>query len=163
MVSVGYGWGSRTDYKERETLIQDLRLRRNGFTRVNSRESVSDLSVVASVRHDFYWLDVFTYNDHFRISPQLNFTSGSQKFGFNQSSNTYGVTVRTGTNVLYGSDNVSLDDKLYFQPLSLTFYLRTEYAIGKFYIQPQLILDYYFPATEKKFSGLFAINTGFMF
>jgi hypothetical protein len=163
MISVNYGWGSRTDYKQRETLIQDLRLRRNGFTRVNSTESVSDLSLVASVRHDFYWLDVFSYNDHFRISPQLSFASGSQKFGFNQSSNTYGVAVRNGTNILYNSDNVSLDDKIYFQPLSLTFYLRTEYAIGKFYIQPQMILDYYFPASDKRFSALFSVNTGFMF
>jgi len=118
---------------------------------------------LTSVRHDFYWLDVFTYNDHIRVTPQLTFTSGSQKFGFNQSSNTYATLLRSGANILYNTENVYLDNKLYFQPLALTFYLKTEYSIGKFYVQPQLILDYYFPATEKQFTGLVSVSGGFIF
>ena len=102
-------------------------------------------------------------NDHFRLTPQITFISGSQKFGFNQSSNTYGTTVRTGSNVLYSSENYYLDSKFYYQPLSLSFYLRPEYSIGKFYIQPQLVFDYYFPATEKRFSSFFSLSTGFIF
>ena len=163
MVAISYGWGSRSDYQEREEYINSLRLRPTGFTRINTRESVTDFSVIASVRHDFYWLDVFNYNDHIRVTPQLSFTSGTQKFGFNQSSSTYGTLIRSETNVLYSSENVYLDNQLYFQPLSLTFYLRTEYAIRKFYIQPQLTLDYYFPATDKKFSSFVSISAGFMF
>lgn len=162
-VAVSYGWGSRTDYNEREALIQDLRLRRSGITRVNSTESVSDFSLITSVRHDFYWLDVLSYKDHIRFTPQLSFISGTQKFGFNQSANTYATVVRTGANVLYNSENVYLDDKLEFQPLSLTMFLRGEYSFGKFFIQPQYILDYYFPATEKNFSTLFSFNMGFIF
>ncbi|MEO7393841.1 MAG: hypothetical protein ABIU11_02800, partial [Chitinophagaceae bacterium] len=145
-LSLSYGWGSRTDYMQREELIQDLRLRRRGFTYVNTKESVSDFSVVASVRHDFYWLDIFTHNDFIRFTPQLAFTSGTQKFGFNQSSSTYATIARTGSNILFNTENVYLDDQIKFQPLSLTFYLRTEYSIGKFFIQPQCIFDYYFPA-----------------
>jgi hypothetical protein len=163
MVALSYGWGSRSDYRQREEYITSLQLRRTGFTRINTKESVNDFSLITSVRHDFYWLDVFTYNDHFRITPQLAFTSGSQKFGFNQSSNTYATLLRSGANVLYSSENVYLDNKLYFQPLALTFYLKTEYSIGKFYIQPQLILDYYFPATEKQFTGLVSVSGGFIF
>jgi len=163
MVAVSYGWGSRSDYQDREEYITSLQLRRTGFTRINTKESVNDFSLITSVRHDFYWLDVFTYNDHIRIAPQLTFTSGSQKFGFNQSSNTYATLLRSGANVLYSSENVYLDNKLYFQPLALTFYLKTEYSIGKFYIQPQLILDYYFPATEKQFTGLVSVSGGFIF
>jgi len=163
MVGVSYGWGSRSDYNEREEYITSLQLRRTGFTRVNTEESVSDFSLIAAVRHDFYWLDVFSYNDHVRITPQLTFTSGSQKFGFNQTSNTYATLIRSGSNVLYSSENVYLDNKLYFQPLALTFYLKTEYSIGKFYIQPQLILDYYFPAEEKRFTGVISASAGFIF
>ena len=162
-VSVSYGWGSRSDYQQREELIQSLRLRPRGFTYINSKETVSDLSVMASVRHDFYWLDVFTYNDHIRFTPQLAFTSGTQKFGFNQTSDTYATTIRTGSNVLYSTENVYLDNQLNFQPLSLTLYLRGEYSIGKFFIQPQFAMDYYFPATTRNFTTLFSINTGFMF
>lgn len=162
-ISVSYGWGSRSDYEERESLLNDLRLRLRGYVRVNTQETISDFSVVASVRHDFYFLDIFSLKDYIRITPQLNFTSGTQQFGFNQSTNTYATLVRTGTNVLYNSENTHLNDQLKFQPLALTFLLRTEYSIGKFYIQPQLILDYYFPAEDKKFSTLASLNLGMLF
>jgi hypothetical protein len=56
-----------------------------------------------------------------------------------------------------------LDDKTYFQPLSLTMFLRTEYSIKKFFIQPQVALDYYFPAKTNNFSVLFSLNMGLMF
>jgi hypothetical protein len=162
-VSASYGWGSRTDYVKRESVIQDLRLRRRGFTFINTEESVSDFSVTASVRHDFYWLDVFTFNDHIRITPQLALTSGTQKFGFNQSASTYATVIRTGSNVLYSTEDVYLDDQINFQPQSLTLYLRSEYSIGKFFVQPQLTLDYYFPATSKPFTSQFSVTAGFMF
>src|SRR6185503_3607436 len=103
---------SRSDYQEREDLIQSLRLRPRGFTYINTKESISDFSVMFSVRHDFYWLDVFTYNDHIRFTPQIAFTSGTQKFGFNQTSNTYATTLRNDVNVLYSSENVYLSDQL---------------------------------------------------
>jgi len=162
-VALSYGWGSRTDYQEREELIQDLRLRRSGLTRINSKESISDFSVITSVRHDFYWLGVISYKDHIRLTPQLSFISGTQKFGFNQSANTYATILRTGANVLYNSENVYLDDQLDFQPLSLTMFLRGEYSIGKFFVQPQLVFDYYFPTEQKNFSTLFSCNVGFIF
>lgn len=162
-ISVSYGWGSRKEYEARETLIQDLRLRRRGFTYINTKETIGDFSVATMVRHDFYWLDVLAFKDHIRVTPQLVFTCGTQKFGFNQSSSTYGTTIRTSSNVLYSTDNLYLDDKIEFQPLSLTFNLRTEYSIGKFFIQPQAIFDYYFPAPEKNFNALFSLNLGFVF
>ncbi len=162
-VAASYGWGSRSDYMQREEQIQDLRLRRRGFTYINTEETVSDFSVMASVRHDFYWLEVLASRDHIRFTPQLAFTSGTQKFGFNQTSSTYATTIRTGSNVLFNTDNVYLDDQLDFQPLSMTLYLRGEYSIGKFFLQPQLVLDYYFPGNTQKFNTLFTVNAGFFF
>ena len=162
-LAMSYGWGSRSDYMEREEQIQDLRLRRRGWVRINSKESITDFSIITSLRHDFYWLNAFSYKDHFRLTPQLSFISGTQKFGFNQSANTYATVIRTGANVLYNSENIYLDDQLEFQPLSLTMFLRGEYSIGKFFVQPQLILDYYFPATDKNFSTFFSFNLGFVF
>ena len=162
-VAVSYGWGSRTDYTEREEVIQDLRIRRRGFTYINTKESVSDFSLVTSARHDFYWLDVFARQDHIRLTPQITFTSGTQKFGFNQSSNTYVTLLRNNSSVLYSAESLVLDDQLNFQPLSLSLFLRGEYSIGKFFIQPQLAFDYYFPATSKNFNSLFSVNAGFIF
>lgn len=162
-VAMSYGWGSRTDYIRREELIQDLRLRRRGFTYVNTEESISDFSLTASVRHDFYWLDVIGDRDHIRFTPQLTFTSGTQKFGFNQSSSTFATLIRNNSNVLYNTENVYLDDQLKYQPLSLTLFVRGEYSIGKFFVQPQFTLDYYFPATTNNFTSFFSINIGCMF
>ena len=162
-LALSYGWGSRTDYIEREEQIQDLRLRRNGITRIDSKESITDFSIITSIRHDFYWLGILSYKDHFRITPQLSFVSGTQKFGFNQSANTYATILRTGTNVLYNSENVNLDDQVEFQPLSLTMFLRGEYSFGKFFVQPQLVFDYYFPADKDNFSTLFSVNLGVIF
>ena len=158
--TMGMAWGSRSDYEEREDLIQSLRLRPRGYTYINTTESVSDFSLLASVRHDFYWLDVMTYNDHIRFTPQVSFTSGTQKFGFNQKSNTYGTSILNSTNILYSSENLYLDDQLDFQPLSLSVYMRGEYSIGKFFVQPQFLLDYYFPAPDNNLTTLFSVNIG---
>lgn len=162
-VAVSYGWGSRSSVQERQEYITSLRLAANGFTRINTRESVNDFNVISSVRHDFYWLDVLGKKDYMRFTPQIVFTSGTQKFGFNQTSSTYATLPRTGANVLYNSDKVYLDDQTYFQPLSLSTYLKAEYSKGKFFIQPQLIFDYYFPAGEKNLTTVFVMNTGIIF
>jgi len=162
-VAVSYGWGSRSSYNDQEEYITSLRLERRGFTRVNTRESINDFNAIGSVRHDFYWLNVLGKKDYIRLTPQIVFTSGTQKFGFNQTSSTYATLPRTGANVLYNSDNVNLDDQLYFQPLSLSTYLKAEYSKGKFFFQPQLIFDYYFPADERNLTTAFVVNAGVIF
>lgn len=162
-VAVSYGWGSRSSLQEREEYITSLRLAARGFTRVHTRETVNDFNVVGSLRHDFYWLNVLGKRDYIRLTPQVVFTSGTQKFGFNQTSSTYATLPRTGANVLYNSDKVYLDDQLYFQPLSLSTYLKAEYSKGKVFIQPQLIFDYYFPANEKNLTTAFVMNAGVIF
>ena len=162
-VAASYGWGSRSAYEEREEYITSARLKANGFTRIKTRESINDFNLVTSVRHDFYWLSVLAKKDYVRITPQIVFTSGTQKFGFNQTSDTYATIPRTGANVLFSSDKVALDDQLYFQPLTLSTYLKTEYSKGRFFFQPQLILDYYFPADEKNLTTAFVMNAGVIF
>ena len=162
-VAINYGWGSRSAYSEREEYINSIRLRPNGFTRIDTKESVTDFTVSTSIRKDFYWLDVLMGNDFVRLTPQILFTSGTQKFGFNQTSKTYGTARLTGNNILYSSEEVYLDDQLSFQPLSLTGFIKTEYSIGKVFIQPQIAFDYYFPARSNNFSTFFTLNAGVIF
>jgi hypothetical protein len=163
-VAVGYGWGTRSDFEEREDFITSLRLRRTGYTSISSTESISDFSIVTSLRHDFYWLEVLTGKDYVRFSPQLNFTSGTQKFGFNQSSDSYFSPGNRGRgNLRYRTDNVELDDEIKFQPLSLSLFLRGEYSLGKMFLQPSLLIGYYIPYTEKSLNTLFSVNAGVMF
>ncbi len=162
-IALSYGWGSRTDYIKREAYITSLRLRLRGYTVINTKESVKDFSIITSVRHDFYWLNTLSRKDHIRVTPQISLTTGTQQFGFNMSSNTYATEIRTNSNILFNSENVVLDDRTKFQPLAVTLFLRTEYAIGKFFVQPQLIFDYYIPATSKNLNTIASLNAGFMF
>ena len=162
-VAVSYGWGSRSEYTEREEKITSIRLKPRGYTRVNTQESINDLNMVTSVRHDFYWLNVLASNDYIRITPQITFISGTQKFGINETTNTYATVKGTGINVLYNSKNNYLDDRMVFQPLSLTGIMKAEYSKGKFFIQPQLMFDYYFPGVNDNLSTAFLINAGVIF
>jgi hypothetical protein len=158
-VSASYGWGSRTSYEEREEYITSLRLKRRGYTRIDTEEKVRDLNITASVRHDFYWLDVFTSKDYCRLSPQVSFTSGTQHFGFNQTT-TSGSSLLIGKKESYRSENLNLDNKMGFQPLSIAASLKGEFSIGKFFVQPQYTANYYLPGSDKNLSGIFTINTG---
>lgn len=156
-IAANYGWGSRTDYEKQLKFLKRLRIRTLLVT--TTEESVADFSLTASLRHDFYWLNVFSGKDYIKFNPLLSFSAGTQKFGFNQTSGTYGILTN---NLLFSPGNVNLDDKLKFQALSLSFYLRGEYSIGKFFVQPQIIFDYYFPGSTQNFTSLFSINMGFM-
>lgn len=161
-VGFSYGWGSRKAFEEVEERIQNINLAQQGFTRINTAEKVIDINLTASVRHDFYFLNILG-GDYIRLTPQMSFVSGSQQFGFNQTSNSYITIARTGRNVLYNTDNVTFDNRLYFQPVSLTSFIKTEWAKGKFYVQPQFMLDYYFPASSGNFSTAFLVNAGLVF
>lgn len=162
-VALSYGWGSREAFAEREEQIQNIQLARRGFTRITTREQIADFNLVTSIRHDFYMLDLFSKADYLRVTPQLSFVSGTQQFGFNQTSSSYVTMRRTGRNVLYNTDNLSFDNQLYFQPLSVTAFLKTEYSVGKFFIQPQMVFDYYIPTEANNFTTGFVVNTGFVF
>jgi hypothetical protein len=157
-IAVNWGWGSRTGYEKRLKFIERLQRRVLFFRR--TEESIADFSLTVSVKHDFYWINVFSKKDYIKFAPQFSFSSGTQQFGFNQTTGTYGLK---RLNTLFNSGNVNLDDKVKFQPISVTAYIRTEYSLGKFFIQPQLLFDYYFPAKEDNLTTLFSVNTGFIF
>ncbi|MGZ3857943.1 MAG: hypothetical protein ACXVMS_00330 [Flavisolibacter sp.] len=162
-LSATYGWGSRSEYSQREDLITSIRLKPRGYTSINKQESINDFNLTFSVRHDFYWLDILTKGDFIRVTPQISFISGTQKFGLNQSSSSYATLRGTNVNILYNSENIYLDDKTVFQPISLSGFLKTEYSKGKFFIQPQVMFDYYFPAKDQNLSTVFSVNAGVIF
>ena len=171
-VSARYGWGTRNSVTEREEYITSLRKRKKKQTVIdttvittqeNTTESVSDFSLVFSVRHDFYWLNVLSKKDFVRLTPQINFISGTQTFGFNQTINTYSSPVNQKKNEFFISENTNLDERTNFQPLAISASLRSEFSIGKYFIQPQFMVNYYLPAPEKNISAAFALNTGFIF
>jgi hypothetical protein len=131
-------------------------------TTINTTESIADLSIATSVRHDFYLASFLKQTASFRLSPQITFTSGTQKFGFNQTSNTYLIN-KNNTSVLNNSENVQLDGRTKFQPLSLSALIKSSVSYRNFFFQPQILVDYYFPAPDHNLITLFGINTGYIF
>lgn len=162
-VSFSYGWGSKNEVKKKERLIRLLGGPVRVITTTNTHESVSDFALNASLRHTFYWLNLSPHNDFIRFTPMLVLSAGTQNYGFNQTTTTTTrLAAKNGVTDLFRR-NQNLDNKTEFQPLSLTLFLRPEYNIGKFYIQPQLLLDYYFPGTANNFTAVASLNAGFMF
>ncbi|MGE5518653.1 MAG: hypothetical protein ACM3VS_01920 [Candidatus Dadabacteria bacterium] len=162
-IAASYGWGSRSSYRQREEYITTIQLAQRGYTRINTSETINDFNLTAAVRHDFYWLNLLSKKDYVRLTPQIAFVSGTQQFGFNQTSSTYATIRRTGANILYNSDKINLDNNLYFQPLSLSTLLKLEYSSNHFFIQPQVKVDYYFPAQQNNLSTVYVINAGVIF
>ena len=164
VIAASYGWGSRTSYEERVEYIKKLRLRKKSYTVITtSEESISDFNLMLSARHDFYWLDIINSSSFFRFTPQLGLIAGTQKFGFNQTSDTYQTMLVTGKSKYQGSENTNLDDQSKFQLLSVTGTLKTELSLGKFFLQPQLAFNYYIPATSNNLATIFSLNTGVIF
>jgi hypothetical protein len=162
-VGLSYGWGTKANFEERDERIKKNKSSKKEITQVTTTESVADFSLITSIRHDFYFLDILPGKNYIRITPQVTFTSGTQQFGFNQVNNVYSVNKKTGTNILTNSDAAVFDNGLSFQPLSLTAFLRTEYSNGSFFIQPQVMFDYYFPATDNNATVALVFNAGFIF
>jgi len=162
-LAANYGWSRSREVERRERYFELFDIRRNGAPTEDTRDRIADFSLIASVRHSFYWLNLLKHDDYVRLTPMLAFSSGTQQFGFNQTTGSNPATIRNATKIRYNAGNVNLDDRLKFKPLSLTLYLSPEYATGNFFIQPQFILDYYFPAQEKNLTALFSLNIGFVF
>jgi hypothetical protein len=164
-ITASYGYGSRSELKERKKYIEFLRKRGRGRGRpvinVSTNETIADFFTTASVRHSFYWPHIISRKDYLKLTPQFVFSAGTQKFGFNRTTNVYAANLRNATSSLYNTGDVNADTELKFQPLAIALYIRPEYVFGKFFIQPQFILDYYFPA--ESLTTVFALNAGVVF
>lgn len=159
-----YGWGSQTGYEERKSIIKLLKKKKVENTTVEeTRERVSDLSLTATVKHDFYWRQVMGKKDLFRLTPQLAFTGGTQRYGLSQTTTTYVSGKKPRGSVGFNTENFSLNNASGFRPLSVAVLIKTEYAFRQFFIQPQLVLDYYFPADAQKLTTTFGVNGGIIF
>lgn len=160
-LSVGYGWGSNTEYQQKQTLIWRERLQRysRGFVYVKNKESVRDFATIISLKHDFDFYRLFVRQDGFTITPVILFTAATQSFGFNTSYQSTTNAIRA--NVLPSNQKIS--DQTSYRPQSFSFILRTDYNLRNFFVMPQLLLDYYIPETDKHLSVGYSLTAGFNF
>ena len=160
-ISVCYGWGSNTEYMQKQTFIWRERLQRydRGFVYVKNEESVKDFATILSLKHDFDFYRIFSKKDGFTLTPVILFTAATQSFGFNTSYQYSLNAVRA--NLLPSNQNIS--DQTAYRPQSVSLIMRSDYNVGKFFLMPQFLLDYYIPETEKHLNFGYSLTAGFNF
>jgi len=160
-VAVSYGWGSKEEYEKRQVLLWNRWLQRSqrGFIIVKNEESVHDLATILSLKYNFAWYDVFTKDDGFTFIPVLLFTAGTQRFGFNTSYQSSSAVVRNN----FLPSNQQVTEQTGFGAQSVSLVLRADYSIGKFFIMPQVLFDYYLPKVDDRFNMAYSVVMGVNF
>jgi len=161
-IGVAYGWGAKESFEKRKIRVLKKRSKRsrNYYVTERTRESVSDLSVVLSVRKDFNFHSVLFSEDLISLTPVLAVNSGTEHYGLNT---TYSFLLPSSVHGNVLPQNSSLNDKPGFAVQSLAMTLRASYLKGKFILQPQVLFDYYIPGTGESFSTAFSIIAGMNF
>ena len=156
-ISIGYASGN---YKEVNlvTFIPPLPAPQvPRLVRDSTNNKASYFSFSASAEHDFSWYNVFDKDDEFDLVPSLIVNTGSDK------------NTATHTNRLYDrlpklSNRKKVTENNKFQLQSIAASLDITYTIGKFYLQPNIYVDYYLPSTTaKRLSSIFSVVAGITF
>ncbi len=112
--------------------------------------------------HDFYFYGVFSKGDELDFIPSLVINAGTDKTvatHVNQKIPTGPVVSRV---VAKRRTRVASSDKFQLQSIAASFDFT--YSVGKFFIQPNLYLDYYLPSTTaNRLSAVYSLTAGFSF
>jgi hypothetical protein len=158
-VSIAYGWGSRTDYEHHKIEVYQLRrLRDPRVITIQNEESVRDLSVLLSLRHDFNFIDLLGKDDLFTITPVIATSAGTQNFGLNTS---FSSNSKRLNNFLPANQYIKEKSGLDFQSASVI--LRADYSVNRFFFQTQFLVDYYLHIAEDRLNSAFAVIAGVNF
>ena len=158
-LSLGFSNG---EFKEWEWASFVLRrpLNPRGDTTIIGRDSTNNkasyFSASFSVEHDFSIYTVFSKDDELDIVPSLIVNCGSDNF------------TQTHTNKLFSRKAFSkfkrVDANNKFQLQSVAASIDFTYSIRKFFLQPNLYLDYYLPeTTAKRFTAIYSVTAGLTF
>lgn len=157
-LALSYGWGNKTEYEEKEVeiFLRRLQASKKGVIYIKHDESVKDLSMLFSLRHNFEWYELLCKKDILTFTPALLLSAGTQNFGLNTSFSSDSKFINN--NFLPGNSYIT--DVQGFDLQSATLVLRVDYSIGKFYVLPQLLLDYYLHQSDKRFNNVYSISFG---
>lgn len=118
---------------------------------------VKEYSVNASVRYSWDKKNWLSRGDYLSFSPRLVLVSSGQQLELQKGDNTPILNRLITTGVI---PQRSVNE---FEPQLLALYLSLDYMIGKWYIHPQLYVDYYLHSSSQRSFNSFSVTTGFMF
>jgi hypothetical protein len=128
------------------------------------------LSFSGTLEHDFNFYSVLSKKDGLRLTPQFSLIAGLNSYSINYNSsatlfNLYSKKKLKKQGKFQTQQNQQdTHDTTRFEIQSLGFDIDLTYAIGKFYIEPELYLDYYLPKTnDKRLTQIFNFNIGITF
>jgi hypothetical protein len=126
-----------------------------GFDSTDNKTSYFSASV--SVGHEFSFYKLFCKEDGLEFTPSVIVNMGSDK-----NSQTHTNKIFDRFRKLSGVKKTESNNKFQLQSVAASFDFT--YGIGKFFLQPNIYLDYYLPeTTAKRFTTIFSVSAGLSF
>jgi len=164
-LSVAYDQGIYHDVVRIDTAVTILGTRVHIHYVDSVATQLRSFSTTASVEHTFAAYDLLSSKDGILITPQFSLFGGV---------NSYSVTHTSSLTNYISFTKLKLKRIRHFQSQqqnsgkfelqSAAFALDVNYAIGKFYLEPQLYMDYYLPQTnDNRLTVVYNFNIGITF
>lgn len=157
-IAIGFSAGKVEDYYDTAFWFFN--------TVVHIRDTITTrlygFSAILSATHQWNFYKLLGKKDALRLQPVVMLNAGSQRWNISHSSTLARrrLIVQNYLKRRFG-DGSSSDS---FKVQSLGLLTEATYYYGKFYLQPQLYLDYYLPSTtEDRLTALFSVTAGFSF
>jgi hypothetical protein len=160
-LSLGYSFGKLTDHFD--TSISYIPPGQVDPRIIHIRDTIttrlSNFSVTLSVSHVWEFWELISKKDGLQLQPSVMLNAGSQKWDITHSNSLFDrrPIVQYYLKRKFGDGETTAS----FNVQSVAFSGKIIYNYGKFYLQPQLYLDYYLPETTgKRLTSLFAVTAG---
>lgn len=155
-LTVGWAGGSYREVRTLDTTILGIPRHITDTLKVH----LQDITVAATLSHEFSFDDVLFKGDAVSIEPRFSLVAGTTNYIYDLKRTVLLYRkLLTRTRIRSGSRSGSDG----FQMQSAGFSLTGSYIIGKWAVSPQYYLGYYFQDSEKPFTHLFSLSVMVMF
>lgn len=151
------------EYKEAAIATGILKRPLRGDTTITGIDSTNNktsfFSATISIEHDFSFYTLFSKDDEFDFTPSLMLNVGKDDLTQTHINSVNRVFLKK---LLNKRKKIQPDNKFEVQSVAASF--ECTYSTGKFFLQPNLYLDYYLPSTTaKRFTAIYSLTAGFTF
>ena len=156
-IAVEFSNGVYKDARHKDTVIAGIK--RSFYDSVTYK--LNAFSLMFTAGHQFLWHEVLDHSDGLALTPTLIVNTGSAETSISHNTNAINLF-----KILSKRGKIDKLQEFAFAVQSIGLNIDMRYMIGKFYLQPQLYLDYYLPALDpdnKRFSQLATLNIGYIF
>ena len=144
------------DYKEAVLVLVRRPFLGDTLVRDSTSNKASYFSASASIEHDFSFYNLFSKDDELDFVPSFIVNMGSDKLTQTHNNKIF------NKRILSKRKKTDATNKFQLQSVAASFDFT--YGIGKFFLQPNLYLDYYLPqTTTSRWSAIFSVTAGVSF